>query len=625
MTETANKAFHQSDQIFINKLTKAVESNLEVRQFGVEDLAREVGMSRSLIYRKLQSISNQSVSRFIREIRLRKAMDLLEANEGSVSDIAYRVGFGSPAYFITCFHEKYGYPPGEVKYRNLPKETKKINSPYRLIWVAFGIISILTILILTIKFYFISGNGKANSAMPEKSIAVLPFENLSNDPENKYIAFGIVDNILSQLSGVRGIRAISRTSSAYYARTTKSISEIGQELDSDYILEGSVQKYEENILIIVQLIKASDDKHIWSDEYNIELKDFLKTQSKISKQIAKTLNTILSNEVIESVEQLSTENVEAHNMYIKGRYFLSERSRYGFDQSLTYFSKAIEIDPEYALAYAGLANTYSILTSWREIPVLEGYPKSREYALKALDLNESLAEARVILAEIYWKYERNFKLAEKQYKMAMDANPNYASTYFQYSVYLWCIGQIEEARNQINRAKELDPLSKMIHVESASQYYHTGLMYNALAESQKILEIDPDFVEVNYLLFLLYKELDMPDKAFNSFKKIKKVIKDEDEIDNIYYSDGIDGLLYYLIDFGKQNSPPNYLAIAEYYALAGKKEEVLFWLKRLMAEEKLIAQFLRLLNNRHFAKYRNDPEFQPIFAEIEQIRKDLIN
>ncbi len=618
MTKTAtDNVLSLQDQRFIDMLSRAVESNLEIRQFGVEDLAREIGMSRSLIYRKLQSISGRSVSQFIRDIRLGKAMELLEQNSGTVSEIAYRVGFGSPAYFNTCFHERYGYTPGEVKYRNLQKGNKKSQFSYKHFLIFFSILLMIPISFMASRFFFIPVSVPDEFPVSEKSIAILPFKNLSDDPENKFFTFGIVDDILNHLAGIKDFKTISRTSSENYTGNSKSMPQIGRELGADFILEGSVQKYENNIRIIVQLVEAGKDKHIWSEKFDVELKDILQIQSKIAKQITTRLKTVLSQAEIENLGQLGTQNIKAHNLYIKGRYFWNNRTLEGLNKSIEYYSKAIEIDPEYSYAFAGLADTYVILTIWRTIPPTEGYPKAKDLALKALSINPSMAEAHKTLAEISWRYEIDFKRSEIQFKKAIEMAPNYASAFHYYSYYLWCVGKKEEARKQINIAKELDPLSKMIYQNSADYYYHEGLLTNALSDLEKIIEMDPDFVPANYELFFIYRELDMPDQAVAAFKKVTHIVKDPRLIDEIYKRSGLDGILFYLIDWEKQKDNPNYRVIAEYYAILGQKEKTLYWLEKLLTSKYWIADIISVRVNRHFLNYKADPDFQRIFGKIE--------
>ncbi len=618
MTKAAtHNVLSLQDQMFIDMLSRAVESNLEIRQFGVEDLAREIGMSRSLIYRRLQSISGRSVSQFIRDIRLGKAMELLEQNAGTVSEIAYRVGFGSPAYFNTCFHEQYGYTPGEVKYRNLQKDNKKSLYSYNHFLVFFSILLMLSISFVAIRFFFNPVSEPDEFPVPEKSIAILPFKNLSADPENKFFTFGIVDDILNHLAGIKDFKTISRTSSENYTGTSKSMPQIGRELGADYILEGSVQKYENNIRIIVQLVEAGKDKHIWSEEYDVELKDILQIQSKIAKQIVTELNSVISQAEIEKLGQFSTQNIQAYNLYIKGRYFWNNRNKEGLNKSIEYYSKAIEIDPEYSYAYAGLADTYLILAIWGNIPPMEGYPKAKDLALKALSINPSMAEAHKTLAEISWRYEMDFKQSELQYKKAIEIDPNYSDAHYWYGDYLWYAGKKEEARTQINIAKELDPLTKMVYRISAYHYYQEGLLHNALSDLEKIIEMDPDFIQANYELFFVYRELGMPDKAVAAFKKVTHIVKDPRVVDEIYKRSGLDGILFYLIDWENQKDNPNPYFIAEYYAILGQKEKTLYWLEKLLTNKFMIADILAIRVNRHFLNYRTDPDFQHIFGQIE--------
>ena len=427
-----------TDSEFINKLNKVVEANLADENFGVRELAKKIRISRVHLHRKLRSINKQSVSQFIREIRLNKAKEMLQQDLGTVSEIAYKVGFGSPSYFIKCFHEYFGYPPGTLL--KLPTETgdnnneiSKINlgnhssdsikSRKRiLLKTLFGILGILTILTVTV---FINKNviPKKNISVTEKSIAVLPLKNVTNNEEIQYLADGIMEDILNRLSHVEELKVKSRISSQQYRNPEKSIPEIAKEMNVSYILEGSIINNGNKVRIYVQLIEAKNDNHVWSDEYNQDFTDIFEFTSNVSKQIAEELQVAITNDEVVKVEKNFTENKEAYNLYLLGRYFWHRKIKEDLEICVKYFEQAIERDSNYALAYAGLADAYNSLSGFGLYPYDEGIKKCKSYAHKAISLDFDLAEGHASLGDCIADYVWDWELAEKELELAIQLNP----------------------------------------------------------------------------------------------------------------------------------------------------------------------------------------------------------
>ena len=307
-----------SDQLFIRKLREIVEANLSQEAFDVEELAREAGMSRSAVHRKLRNLGKQNASHFIREVRLLKAREMLGEGSLTASEVAYRTGFGSPAYFSKCYHEYYGYPPGEEKKRIPTDETERqkvvpVNTAIRM--PAFGdaktkrkvvfTLSALVLAVVSILVVMALGPRRKSSEM---SIVVLPFKNLSADPGNQYLADGITEDILNSLCQVSDLRVISRTTSEHFRNTELTSGEISRNVNARNVLEGSVRRQGDRVRITVQLIDGQRERHLWSETYDRELTDMLGLQVEIARDVAEKLNAIITDSEAGQAAELPTAN-----------------------------------------------------------------------------------------------------------------------------------------------------------------------------------------------------------------------------------------------------------------------------------------------------------------------------
>jgi TolB-like protein/AraC-like DNA-binding protein len=284
---------------FIKKLTDLVETNLVNENFGIENLAREMGSSHSSLHRKLKSITNRTINQFIREIRLKKARELLQNEDLTVSEIAYRVGFASPTYFNKCFHEYFGFPPGESKHREeINKSFEEVvdiipmkrNHTKNLVFLIFSFLIIASSSVYLINRAFVL----YTETVRERSIALLPFKLLSDETGKQYLADSLMDAILLHLSKINDMRIISRTSVEQYRQTNKTSKAIGKELDVSYLLEGSFIKVGDHVQIILQLIKTSDESHLWVNEYNRDWTDIISIQNELAETIANQLDSVIT-------------------------------------------------------------------------------------------------------------------------------------------------------------------------------------------------------------------------------------------------------------------------------------------------------------------------------------------
>jgi TolB-like protein/AraC-like DNA-binding protein/tetratricopeptide (TPR) repeat protein len=418
---------------FIQKLTELVEANLANETFGIEDLAREMGMSHSSLHRKLRSATNQNISQFIREVKLKKACELLLSGDLTVAEVAYQVGFGSPTYFNRCFHQYYGCTPGELRNPKQKTETEKqiVAISEKRKRPKITIVFILCASILIPLFFFLINRAYVSKAepVPDKSIAVLPFIYLGDEVDKQYLADGTMDAILLHLSKIKDLRVISRTSVEQYRNTHKTTQTIGHELDVSYVLEGSFQKNNDRIRLILQLIKTSDDGHVWSGAYDREWKDVFSIQSEVSETIASELNILITPEEKQMMSKAPTSDLTAYDFYQRGN---AEFDKYGLDnqndyiplgKAQKYFRKALELDSTFALAYVQWAGVIYQWNYWKNF-LNENFQDSVFFlANKALSFDNQCAEG------YYYRgltFRENGKSSEalNELDKAIQLNPN---------------------------------------------------------------------------------------------------------------------------------------------------------------------------------------------------------
>jgi TolB-like protein/Tfp pilus assembly protein PilF len=358
-----------------------------------------------------------------------------------------------------------------------------------------------------------------------KSIAVLPFDNLSRDPDNAYFAEGIQDEILTRLAKVADLKVISRTSTQKYKSAPDNLRAIAQQLGVTNILEGSAQKSNDQVRVNVQLINALTDSHLWADTFDRKLTDIFAVESDIAKTIAETLQVKLTGTERTALAARPTENSEAYELYLRGRYFLAKRSSDDLRQAINYFDEAITKDPNYAPAYAGLADGYALLLDYANVSWTDVLPKARAAAEKALALDDNLAEAHVSLGLILQQAEINPEKAEPEFRRAIALNPNYAAAhYFLALSVLSPRGQCDQAVAEMKRALELDPFSVVMNANLGFIYYLGRRYPEAIAQLHKTLELNPNF---GYPHLLLGFALEASGNLTEAIKEYEKLYANE--------------------------------------------------------------------------------------------------
>jgi TolB-like protein/Tfp pilus assembly protein PilF len=341
----------------------------------------------------------------------------------------------------------------------------------------------------------------APTAANAKSIAVLPFDNLSHEQDNAYFAEGVQDEILTRLAKVADLKVISRTSTQKYKSAPDNLRAIAQQLGVANVLEGSVQKSQDQVRVNVQLINALTDAHLWADTYDRKLTDIFAVESDIAKAIADTLQAKLSSSAEHVLASRPTDNPEAHELYLKGRYFWNRRTGPNLQKAVGYFEQAIEKDPKYALAYSGLADCHVLLPVYPELGSYprDEMPKALAAAHKAVDLDDSLAEAHTSLARALAS-DLQLSAAMSEFKRAIELNPSYATAHQWFGECLQSQGRVEEGLAELKRAQEVDPLSLVNNALVGFALDTVGKKNEAIAQLRRTIEMDPNFANTHGLL-----------------------------------------------------------------------------------------------------------------------------
>ena len=643
------------DQLFIKKLTDLVLANLAREDFNVGRLARIAGMSRSSVHRRLKEIKNQNATQFIREIRLQRAMEMLQKDLGTASEIAYRVGFGSPAYFTKCFHEYFGFPPGEVKRMDSGEDDNdgevggqrlvsaasghydsgldgvKGKQKRRIVLTLTALIAVPVIALALVVIFSDIFSLKARG----KSIVVLPFKNLTSDPGNQYFADGIMEDILDNLYHISDLRVISRTTSEHFRDTDMTSGDIGRELNAHNVLEGSIRRDGDNIRVSVQLIDANRDQHIWSQNFDRNVTDLLGVQGEIAMKIADRLKTVITDSEAAQMKEMPTQNPEAYDNYLRARFLLHKAnsdqrfdiSREGLMTSLQYYEKAIAADTTFAEAYAGLANAWFNLSAWGWYqPYIEGINNAEYYFSKALEIDPGCAEAHAVKGIcLAYPYSR-FEEATEELQLAISIDPNFPVARQWYAQLLMITGPIEEARTQVDRVVELEPYFWVIQNLNSWIYYFEEKYDLGLDACQTARDLNPVSADNIWLFILHYAKLGEAIKAAAElqaiFERLPSAGQYSREVMDACNESGMEGIFRWLIDLNKNNPLPveglngHPFYISWWYAILGDREQSIAWLERTMGEKLIPLHYFNLITtNPDFDILRDDPRFMAILEK----------
>jgi adenylate cyclase len=363
-------------------------------------------------------------------------------------------------------------------------------------------------------------SSKQGAEMSEKSIAVLPFENRSEDKANAYFAEGVQDEILTRLSKIADLKVTSRSSTQHYKSVPENLAETAKQLGVAHILEGSVQKSGDAVRVNVQLIKAANNSHVWAETFDRKLTDIFSVESDVAKAVADQLRVHITRQEEQVIAAKPTKNIEAYDAYLRGRYFWNKRTSDGIKHAIEHFQQSIERDPDFALGYVGLADSYVALTFYNFAAPHETMPKAKESAIRALALDDTLAEAHASLAHVLMNYDWNWSAAEKEFKRSIQLNPDYATAHEWYAIhYLTATSRLEEAVQEMKKALELEPASLVMNTFMGATLYYAGRYDEALDQCRRTIQMDPNFAVAHWHLGLVYEQKQVLDAATEEFKK----------------------------------------------------------------------------------------------------------
>lgn len=455
-----------------------------------------------------------------------------------------------------------------------------------------------------------------------RSLAVLPLQNLGGDPSQDYIADGMTEELIGRLSRIHGLRVISRTSTMHFKNTQLSVPEIARMLSVDAIVEGSLVQEGHEVRVHAQLIRAATDEHIWAGEYQREYQSILEVQEEVARNIVDQIQLNLTPEDRARLASKPQVDPEAYESYLKGRYYFNQRTEDALHKSIASFQQAIASDPAYAPGYSGLAEAYAMLGFRGGFPSKDALSGAKKAALKAIELDDALAEPHASLAFIAETYEWDWPAAEREYKQALELNPGYAQAHNWYAGYLTYTGRFNEGVAEAMRARELDPLSLPLNNALAGRLLAAGRYDEALQQVQKTLELDKHFAPAHQTLGWVYLHSGKQDDAIREFQNALELAgaADTDIQLDLGFAYAVSGrqdearrILAELQRLHQQGVVPA-ASLATLHGALGESNEAFVWLEKAYQEKD--PQLTYLKAGRRFEPLREDPRFGQLVRRV---------
>jgi serine/threonine protein kinase/Tfp pilus assembly protein PilF len=476
-----------------------------------------------------------------------------------------------------------------------------------------GLIVLLALLAVAY-FRFLTPKAAINS------MAVLPFVNVGGDPNTEYLSDGFTESLINSLSKLPGIKMMSRSSVFRFKGTEIDPQTVGRDLGVAAVLTGRISQRGDALSISVELVDARDNSHIWGEQYVRKASDIIALQSEISREISNRLKVTLTGEQETELTKHATENTEAYQLYLKGRFYWNKRNQEGFEKAAEYFRQSIEKDPSYALAYAGLADTYELLGSYFIISPKEAWEKTTAAARHALELDPSLGEAHIVIATTTAEYEWDWASSQREYLKGVELSPNYATGHQWYGESLISTGQFDEGIRELRKAQELDPLSPIVYLPMAYAHLVAHNYDEAIREAKKALEIDPNFARAHASLGQTYLS---QGKGEEAIIELKQAIESDSSIEYIaslgyvYGKLGQTSSAERILNQMLETSHGQYVSpflIAVVYAGLNDKNRMFDWLKRSVETHDIAVVGLKV--DPTFQEFKHDPRFEAILKEI---------
>ena len=481
-------------------------------------------------------------------------------------------------------------------------------------------IFILTTLIIAsaifASYHFLNSNKTINS------LAVLPFVNATADPNTEYLSDGITESLINNLSRLPQMKIMSRSSVVRYKGKETDVQTIGRELGVEAVLMGRVIQRGDELSISIALVDARDNSHIWGEQYNRKLSDLLAVQQAISREVSEKLRVQLTGEEQRRLSKAATENPEAYQLYLKGRYYWNKRTDEGLKKAIEYFNQAIEKDPSYALAYSGLADSNMYLSgSLHALSPGETYLRAKSAATKALEIDDNLAEAHTSLAMVKVGYEWDWAASEREFKRALELNPNEAEAHHQYSHYLTAVGRTHESLVESLRALELDPLSLPLNAHLAWHYIYAREYDQAIEQCRRTIEMDPNYPPAHEFLAGAYEQKGMHQEAIAEFQKAISLRGDKlpirAELGRAYAVAGKEQEALKIIDELKGLSKETYIPpydVAMIYVALDQNDQAFDWLQKACEERAGWVRYLKV--DPRLDPLRSDPRFPDLVRRV---------
>jgi TolB-like protein/DNA-binding winged helix-turn-helix (wHTH) protein/Flp pilus assembly protein TadD len=454
-----------------------------------------------------------------------------------------------------------------------------------------------------------------------RSLAVLPLENLSHDPSQDYFADGMTDELITELGQISELRVISRTSAMTYKGAHKSLPQIAGELNVDAVVEGTVLRSGDQVRITAQLIQASADKHLWAQSYEGDVHQTLALQRQVARAIAEEIQIELTSHERDVLKSVKTVSPDAYEAYLKGRFFWNKRTADGMKEAISYFSQAIEKDPNYAPAYAGLTDSYALAGDWKYgvLAPKDAYPKAKAAAVKAVELDSTLGEAHISLALCLDNFDWDFSYAGKEFTRGIELSPSYATGHDWYGWHLASLGRNGEALAQVEKSENLDPLSLIISSDLAEEFLIDHRYDEAATQTQKTINMDRFFAPAHYVLGATFVQKHKYDEAIAELQKATQLSEGSTAFNaNLAYAYAVSGrrseAVKILADLKNQSQHgfSNAPEIALVYVGMNDKDQAMTWLNKAFDERFSPWVLMRPA----FDPLRSDPRFQDLMRRI---------
>jgi adenylate cyclase len=532
--------------------------------------------------------------------------------------------------FTPCL-EKLG--PTELKNIQLPLDLFRVVLPWekpkraavstprsqsRAVWMLI-FVALIVLLAIGVGFFRL----RSHAAPASKSVAVLPFVNMSAEKDNEYLSDGIAEDLCTALTQVKGLHVPARTSSFAFKGKTEDIRKIGEQLNVATALEGSVSKAGNRLRITTQLVNIPDGYQLWAANYDREMTDILEVRSDITRQVVAALKVQLGVNETQRLEKKPTETSQAYDVYLLGRYEFNKFTEAGFNKATEHFRRALEVDPQFARASAGLAEAFTMLGYWNFLPPGVAFPEAKRAAERALEIEPNLAEARSALGFITYEYEWRYADGERDLAEAVRTNPNSADARLWYAEFLIFMSRFAEAREQLDRAAEADPLSVRLVVDVATWYWFQRQYDQALAELQKAVEMDPNNTVTQHFLGYLLLKMNRPAEAVAHVSRAMELggafsAEQLADLRRTFESEGASAFFRKQAEYAQQlNERGTYrspLLIGIAYAAAGDREAALSWLEKAVDEHAPWLPELKLEPT--YDPLRSDPRFVVLLKRV---------